>query len=130
VTEFKQRSDLEMITSSYKDLLDVQIYDGISTLPHFNPDITTENFSKKVRSFLDLIQQAEDVIICTPEYVFSIPGSLKNALEWTVFSSTFSNKPTAIIVASGLGEKAFESLELVMKTIEAKMRNHSKLLIQ
>ena len=76
------------------------------------------------------IAAADGVVICTPEYVFSLPGSLKNAIEWTVSTTVFSNKPVAIITASGLGEKAHEALQLIMKTIEATMLPSTQLLIQ
>jgi NAD(P)H-dependent FMN reductase len=76
------------------------------------------------------IEEASGVVICTPEYVFSLPGTLKNALDWTVSTTVFSDKPVAIITASSSGKKAHESLELVMKTLGAKIGQKSKLLIQ
>ncbi|MEP6923759.1 MAG: NAD(P)H-dependent oxidoreductase, partial [Pyrinomonadaceae bacterium] len=63
------------------------------------------------------------------EYVFSVPGALKNAIEWTVSSGEFMNKPTALITASGLGEKAHESLLLILKTLEANIGENAALLI-
>jgi NAD(P)H-dependent FMN reductase len=75
------------------------------------------------------IESSQAVIFCTPEYVFSLPGALKNSIEWTVGTTLFSNKPVAVIVASGLGEKTFESLLLIMKTIEAKIDGSGQLLI-
>ncbi len=68
-------------------------------------------------------------MICTPEYVFAVPGALKNAIDWTVSSGEFMNKPTALITASSLGEKAHESLLLTLKTLEAKIGENSALLI-
>ena len=67
--------------------------------------------------FRKSIEEADAVLICTPEYVFSLPGILKNALEWTVSTTVFSDKPTALLTASSSGEKAHESLLLVMKTL-------------
>jgi NAD(P)H-dependent FMN reductase len=55
---------------------------------------------------------------------------LKNALEWTVSTPVFYNKPVALITASGLGEKAHESLLLIMQTLQAKIGVHASLLIQ
>lgn len=123
-------SILKIIAALYVDVLDVQIYTGITTLPYFNPDLDNENVPSSVTNFRTQIQQADGVIICTPEYVFSLPGALKNALEWTVSTILFSDKPTALIVASAGGEKAYESLQLIMNTLQAKIGSNSSLLIQ
>lgn len=123
-------SILKFIADKYAEIMDVEIYEGIDKLPHFNPDLGGENLPGSVKDFRRLIESADGVIICTPEYVFSLPGSLKNAIEWNVSTTLFSNKPVAIIVASASGEKAFESLELVMTTIESKIGEDSKLLIK
>lgn len=121
---------LKAIAALYKDTLDVEIYDGIDALPHFNPDLDNEHLPPIVQDFRERIRLSDGVIICTPEYVFSLPGSLKNAIEWNVSTTVFSNKPVAMIVASASGEKAFESLYLVMTTIESKIASKSKLLIK
>lgn len=56
---------------------------------------------------------------------------LKNALEWTVSTTLFSYKPFAFIIASASGEKAFESLDLIMKTLlQEPIEENSKLLIK
>ena len=123
-------SILKYIAEYYKEKLDVEFFDGIDKLPHFNPDLDNENPPDSIKHFRSQIEQADGILICTPEYVFSIPGSLKNAIEWNVSTTLFSNKPVAFIVASASGEKAFESLDLVMTTIESKMTKNSKLLIQ
>ncbi len=108
----------------------IEIFDGIDKLPHFNPDLDNDNVPQVVKDFREKIKIVDAVIICTPEYVFSLPGSLKNAIEWNVSTTLFSNKPVAIIVASASGEKAFESLDLVITTIESRIAEKSKLLIQ
>ncbi len=108
---------------------EVEFYNEIAELPHFNPDLDQEVPPAPVESLRRKIQEADGVIICTPEYVFSLPGTLKNALEWTVSTTVFSDKPLALIVASGLGEKAYESLILIMNTLGAKIGEHSTLLI-
>lgn len=120
---------LKMMGEMAKDKYEMNIY-PIGSLPFFNPDIDRDGAPEEVLDFRRQIEAAEAVIICTPEYVFSLPGVLKNALEWTVSSSSFSGKKTALIVASANGEKAFESLQLIMKTIEAKIDDKTSLLIQ
>lgn len=107
----------------------VKIYDKIAQLPHFNPDLDSETPPKKIVTFRKQIEQADGIIICTPEYVFSLPGSLKNALEWTVSTIIFTDKPTALITASASGEKAYEELKLIMTTLGAKFTQQTQVLI-
>jgi chromate reductase, NAD(P)H dehydrogenase (quinone) len=122
---------LKTIAALYKDVLNIHFYDGIDQLPHFNPDLDNENVASLVKDFRKLVEEVEGVIICTPEYVFSLPGTLKNALEWTVSTTVFSDKPFAYIVASANGEKAFEALDLIMSTLlQYKIPEKSKLLIK
>ncbi len=112
------------------EIMEFEIYNELAHLPHFNPDTGDAELPNAVAVFREKIGKADAVLICTPEYVFSLPGSLKNAIEWTVSTTLFSNKPVAIITASGRGEKAHESLQLIMKTIEAYMSASTQLLIQ
>ena len=122
---------LKAIGRSYQDIIDVHIFTHLDQLPHFNPDLSGDTTPPAVAAFIDLIKNADGVLICTPEYVFSLPGSLKNALEWTVSTTVFTDKPCAFIVASGLGEKAFESLDIIMRTlIQSPVPEKSRLLIQ
>ena len=129
-TNSTNESLLKVIANLYGEKLDVQIYNGLAELPHFNPDLDNETVPLNVKAFRDLIEKADGVIICTPEYVFSLPGSLKNAIEWTVSTTVFLEKPVALIVASGLGEKTYESLALIMNTVGAKIGDDARLLIQ
>lgn len=109
--------------------LDFELYNQLEKLPHFNPDIDNENVPEIVKDLRNKISTADGVLICTPEYVFSLPGSLKNAIEWTVSTTVFSDKPVALITASSLGQKAHEALQLIMKTVQAKFGEQSQLLI-
>jgi NAD(P)H-dependent FMN reductase len=75
------------------------------------------------------IEQADGIIICTPEYIFSIPSGLKNALEWCVATTIFQNKPLGIITASASGEKGHAELQLIMQTVMAKFNERTTLLV-
>ncbi len=122
---------LKMIAGLYADVVDIQIYNQLDKLPHFNPGVDDEHVSQEVKDLRNHIREADGILICTPEYIFSLPGALKTALEWTVSTTVFSDKPFAFIVASGLGEKALESLELIMNTLlQYTIRDDAKLLIQ
>lgn len=121
---------LKQIEALSSSLFEVKLFEGIAKIPHFNPDLDTEYPPKQVSEFRNEIQEADGIIICTPEYVFSLPGSLKNALEWCVSTSVFSKKHVGLITASASGEKGHEELQLIMKTIEASFNADTSLLIQ
>lgn len=120
---------LKNIAEMFRDQLEMEIYD-LESLPHFNPDLDNGNPPQVVQEFRTKIKSANGLLICSPEYVFSIPSVLKNAIEWNVSTMLFSKKPTAFIIASASGEKAFTSLELILKTVETEISENSKLLIK
>lgn len=121
---------LQAIKGQAKPFFEVAIFNGIDTLPHFNPDRSLENIPEAVLDFRNMITQADGVIICTPEYVFSLPGSLKNAIEWCVATTVLSQKPAGLITAAASGIKAHEQLLLLMKTLESNFTDKTTLLLQ
>lgn len=123
------RSILEYIKSEFGNDFLVEIFEGLSKLPHFNPDLEKE-LPTEVVEMRRHIEEADGILFCSPEYVFSLPGSLKNFIEWNVSTVLFSSKPVAIIIAAASGEKAFESLSLILTTLECVLPQESKLLVQ
>jgi chromate reductase len=120
---------IHFFTESVKDKYNVTLFEGIDTLPHFNPDLDSDNPPQKVTDFRKAVSNADAILFCTPEYVFSIPGSLKNAIEWCVSTTVFSQKPIGIITASASGAKGHEELKMIMHTLEAKFTDEATLLI-
>lgn len=55
---------------------------SIGEIPHYNADMQAEGFPAPVLAMGDAIRAADALIIVTPEYNYSIPGVLKNALDW------------------------------------------------
>lgn len=100
------------------------IYNGLESLPHFNPELEEPAPPSTVVAFRKELTAADAVVFCTPEYAFGLPGALKDALDWIVSSGEFTNKPVIIISASPLatgGEKALLSLETTIKVMGAKI---------
>ncbi len=93
-----------------------KVFDGLADLPHFNDDPTP---SASVEKWRQAILEADGILICTPEYGFGAPGFLKNALDWTISSGEFVDKPVALITAATMGENAHASLLLTLKGITA-----------
>jgi len=120
---------IQIIADLTRDMYEIEVFESIARLPHFNPDLDGENPPEAVLAFRKQIAAADGVLICTPEYVFSLPGSLKNALEWLVSTLVFTDKPTGLITASASGKKGHEELRLVMKTIGAKFSPGTRPLI-
>ena len=95
------------------------IYNGISAIPAFDPGLDNDDPPASVTAFRKQLAAADAIIICTPEYAYGVPGALKNALDWTVSSASFSGKPTALITASTGGENAHEALIKILGAIDA-----------
>lgn len=78
------------------------IHDGLRDLPHYDGD-TEASPGTEVLALREAISDADAVLISTPEYNSSIPGALKNALDWAsrpVNESVLANKPAAVVGAS------------------------------
>ncbi|WP_431610812.1 NADPH-dependent FMN reductase [Chryseobacterium sp. 'Rf worker isolate 10'] len=112
------------------DSTDFQIYNDLSVLPHFDTALTDENTPEEVLKMREDVKNSSGVIFSTPEYIFSIPGRLKNMLEWCVSTTIFSEKPVAVITASASGEKGHEELLLILKTLGAAVDDKHQALIK
>jgi len=113
-----------------KDCFRLEVFNDLKTLPHFDPELSIDNTPNAILEFRNKIENADGILICTPEYVFSIPSGLKNAIEWCVSTTVFSDKPTGLITASASGQKGHEELQLIMKTVMAQFTDRSTLLIK
>ncbi|MDD2793060.1 MAG: NAD(P)H-dependent oxidoreductase, partial [Sediminibacterium sp.] len=107
----------------------IEIFEGLQSLPHFNADLSMNRPPEVIEQIRQKIEQADGILICTPEYIFSMPSGLKNLFEWCVATTIFSNKPTGLITASADGTKGHRELMLISKTVEAKFTEATSLLI-
>lgn len=75
---------------------------SIGDLPHFNEDVEKAGLPDVVARLGQQLDSADGVLIISPEYNHSLPGVLKNALDWAsrLPSKPFRNKPVAILGAS------------------------------
>lgn len=77
-------------------------FDQLRDLPHYDQDAEADN-NPAVDHLRSAIAEADAVLIVTPEYNSSIPGALKNALDWAsrpLATNPLRNKPVAVIGAS------------------------------
>ncbi len=75
---------------------------GISGIPLYNDDVKVARIPDAVEELRGRIERADALLIVTPEYNYSIPGVLKNAIDWLSRTERqpFNRKPTAIMGAS------------------------------
>ena len=128
----KSSSNLNLIKAIIdfsSDELHIKIFQGLTDIPHFNPDIDNDHPPIAVTDFRRQLKEADGILICTPEYAMGVPGTLKNAIDWTVSSCEFSHKPVALITASSVGQKGDQSLLETLKIIESDISDDSQLLI-
>ncbi len=73
----------------------------IGDLPHYNADI---DGGAPVARLIAQIEAADGLVFVTPEYNYSVPGVLKNAIDWAsrpAYQSVFKHKPSLVITVSG-----------------------------
>jgi chromate reductase len=103
----------------------LELWDGLGALPPYDEDIDGDLAPEPVRALRDAIAGADALLISTPEYNASIPGVLKNALDWASrphATNPLRGKPAAVIGAStGLFGAVWAQAETrkVLKTIGA-----------
>jgi len=78
-------------------------YDGLRDVPPYDEDLEAEGTPVAVERLRRAVREADAVLIATPEYNHSIPGQLKNALDWVsrpAGQSALTGKPAAVVGAS------------------------------
>lgn len=121
---------IEFIARQAKDVFNTRIYNNLKSLPHFDPSLSTDEPPASILEVREAILQADGVIICSPEYIFSIPSGLKNLFEWCVATTVFNEKPVGIITAAAMGIKGHEELQLILTTLMAQLQDSCSLIIQ
>lgn len=99
---------------------EIIFYEGMGTLPHFNPDLDGEGAvpPPTVKTWRTLLGEADGVVISSPEYAHGLPGSLKNALDWIVSSGELTDKPVVLLNASASGgQRAQASLMQTLRVM-------------
>src|SRR6266700_2316308 len=83
--------------------VELVFYDGLKEIPPYDQDDDVEAAPPPVAALRDAVRRADAVLFATPEYNSSVPGALKNALDWAsrpVATNAFRNKPVAVIGSS------------------------------
>lgn len=87
----------------------IELYDGIGSLPHFNPDLEDAP-PEPVTRLRRRVRAADGLLIASPEYAHGVTGVMKNALDWLVGGEEFVYKPVALLNASARATHAYAAL--------------------
>jgi len=85
------------------DDVEFEVWDGLKAVPPYDEDDDVEPAPAAVARLRAAIADADAILFATPEYNSSIPGQLKNALDWAsrpLATSVLRNKPVAVVGAS------------------------------
>lgn len=123
------RAALELLPKNTK----IEIFD-LHGLPLFNQDLEYD-MPEAVKQFKNKIRKADALLIATPEYNSSIPGVLKNALDWAsrpLGDNSLDGKPVAIMSASiGMlgGARAQTHLRQILASLNAYVVNRPEVIV-
>jgi chromate reductase len=94
---------LRALREEAPDGVDVDLWQGLKPIPPYDQDDDVVPGPEAVEAFRELVRESDAVFFATPEYNSSIPGALKNALDWAsrpVATNAFRNKPVAVTSSS------------------------------
>jgi NAD(P)H-dependent FMN reductase len=111
---------LRTVQAIAPDGITAEIYVGLAALPAFSPD-EDQQPPGPAAELRARIAAADALLFCTPEYAGTLPGSLKNLLDWTVGGGEIYGKPVGWInvAVGGRGTGAEEHLAMVLRYVGA-----------
>ncbi|MDA2894525.1 NAD(P)H-dependent oxidoreductase [Mycolicibacterium sp. BiH015] len=93
----------ELAIESAPEGVTLELFDRLGELPHYNEDIDTDNVPESVVALREAAARSGAALVVTPEYNGSIPGVLKNAIDWLsrpYGNSALKDKPLAVVGAA------------------------------
>jgi NAD(P)H-dependent FMN reductase len=97
------RQLVELAIENAPDGVNLQLFDRLGELPFYNEDIDNESVAEPVVALRRAAGEADAALVVTPEYNGSIPGVLKNSIDWLsrpFGDSALKGKPMAVVGAS------------------------------
>jgi chromate reductase len=99
--------------------VEIVLFDGLRNLPHFDPDIEAAGVPVSVTQWRLAVSGSDAVLIASPEYGFSLPGALKNGIDWLIGSGELEQKVVAITSAVAGPERGRRGLDALRVTLSA-----------
>jgi NAD(P)H-dependent FMN reductase len=99
--------------------VELVMFDGLRELPHFNPDVEAGGVPESVTRWRQALAASDAVLIASPEYGYSLPGVLKNGIDWVIGSGELEEKIVAITAAVAGPQRGRRGLEALRDTLSA-----------
>jgi chromate reductase, NAD(P)H dehydrogenase (quinone) len=99
--------------------VEVVLFDGLRHLPHFDPDLDTDAVPAPVEAWRRALAESDGLLIACPEYGHSLPGALKNGIDWAIPSGELEHKVTAMTAAVPAKERGRMGLLALAQTLRA-----------
>ncbi|SRR6266446_6840243 len=113
---------LHIAAASTPPGVELILFDGLRDLSHFNPDIEASGVPESVTQWRQALTDSCAVLIASPEYGFSLPGVLKNGIDWVIGSGELEQKVVAItaaVPAPGRGGRGLQALRDTLFAVRA-----------
>lgn len=110
---------LQSAVASAPEGVEVVVFDGLRDLPLFNPDVEASGPPRSVLEWRHALAESDAVLIASPEYGFSLPGALKNGIDWTIGSGELNRKVIGVTAAVSHPERGRGGLQALKMTLQA-----------
>jgi chromate reductase len=110
---------LRLAATSAPEGVEVVVYDGLRDLPQFNPDLEVGAPLPEVDAWRAALAASDALLIACPEYGHSLPGSLKNGIDWVIGTGELEGKVVAITAAVPALERGRRGLKALAETLGA-----------
>jgi NAD(P)H-dependent FMN reductase len=112
---------LRVAATSAPEGVGIVVFDGLRDLPHFNPDLEANGDAPPpaVVEWRRALGESDALLIATPEYGHSLPGALKNAIDWVIGSGELGGKVVGITAAVPSLERGRRGLGALRDTLGA-----------
>ena len=99
--------------------VEIALFDGLRELPHFNPDLEADGPLPAVQAWRTAIAESAAVLIACPEYGFSLPGVIKNGIDWVIGSGELERKVVAVTASVNHPDRGRRGLGALRDTLHA-----------
>lgn len=98
--------------------VELKLYRGLGELPHFNPDLDGTALAA-VQQLRAAVAESDALLIACPEYGFSLPGALKNAIDWLIGTGELERKVVGVTASSAIAGRGQKGLDALLQTLSA-----------